>query len=57
MEKKSLKDLKKEYRSLKREPCEGCENYYECDVCKPHFDKLRAKIRAKIKLKKLEEEK
>lgn len=40
-----LKELEKEYRSLKREHCDGCERYQECDVCKPHFDKIRKKIK------------
>jgi len=57
MELKTLKDLKKEYRSLKREHCDGCDTNFECDTCKPHFDKLRAEIKKTKDVRKDLEEK
>lgn len=40
-----LKEVRKLYRSLKREHCDDCSPNYECQTCKPEFDKIRDYIK------------
>lgn len=52
-----LKEMRKLYRSLKRQHCDGCDKNYECPTCKPEFDRIRTYIDKLREMLNLDEKK